>query len=64
MDESIFRDFIGEEVKVPYRDGNQFKIARGKLTDISSGFIKITGTLGTIVIREQNVERMSRLGKN
>ena len=63
MDRSIFEEFVGQEVKVPYRDGTQFKIARGKLTEIDRGFVKITGKLGTIIIREDNIERMSRVDK-
>jgi hypothetical protein len=61
MELSIFNDFIGQEVKAPYRDGSQFKIARGTLSAISGGFVKITGNLGTIIIKEQNIERMSRV---
>jgi hypothetical protein len=57
--ESVFREFLGEEVKVPYKDGNQFKIARGILESCEGGFIKITGRLGTLIINEKNVERMS-----
>ena len=58
--ESVFNDFIGHEVKVPYRDGTQFKIARGVLEDVHEGFIKINGKLGTIVINQKNIERISR----
>ena len=58
---SIFDEFLGELVKVPYRDGSQFKIAKGTLTEIKEGFIKITGPLGTIVLKEENIERMSGL---
>ena len=62
-DKGLFAEFIGHEVKVPYRDGTQFKIARGILEDINSGFIKVTGKLGTIVINLHNVERISRIHK-
>jgi hypothetical protein len=58
---SIFEEFLGEEVKAPYRDGNQFKIARGRLTALTNGFVKISGSLGTIIINEKNIEKMSRL---
>ena len=54
----MFSEFLGKEVKVPYKDGTQFKIARGILVDNNNGFIKIKGTLGTIVINEKNVEKM------
>ncbi|HLD87151.1 MAG TPA: hypothetical protein VJB12_03725 [Candidatus Nanoarchaeia archaeon] len=56
---SMFDEFIGQEVKAPYRDGNQFRIARGTLTQISNGFVKIKGKLGTIIINEKNIEKMS-----
>ena len=59
--ESLFEEFIGKEIKAPYRDGSQFKIARGKLVNLNSGFVKIRGRLGTIVINEKNIEKMSRL---
>jgi len=58
---SIFEEFLGEEIKAPYKDGNQFKIARGKLEAITNGFVKIRGNLGTIIINEKNIEKMSRL---
>jgi hypothetical protein len=46
-------------VKAPYRDGTQFKIARGTLEGFENGFVKITGRLGTIIINEKNIEKMS-----
>lgn len=55
----LFDEFLGEEVKAPYRDGSQFKIARGVLESTDSGFIKIKGNLGTIIINEKNIEKMS-----
>ena len=61
MDESLFREFIGYEVKAPYKDGTQFKIARGVLEGIQNGFVKIKGRLGTIVINEKNIEKMSMI---
>ena len=62
MDEgSVFDEFVGKEVKAPYRDGSQFKIARGMLMSITGGFVKIKGRLGTIIINEKNIEKMSRV---
>ncbi len=58
---SVFEEFLGEEVKAPYRDGEQFKIARGKLEAVNNGFVKVVGKLGTIIINEKNIEKMSRL---
>ena len=58
---SPFDEFIGKEIKAPYKDGSQFKIARGTLAEISNGFLKIKGKLGTIVINERNIEKMSLL---
>ncbi|MCK5282010.1 MAG: hypothetical protein KAK00_01245 [Nanoarchaeota archaeon] len=60
-DKSVFEEFVGKEVKAPYRDGTQFRIARGKLDSIVNGFIKIKGKLGTIIINEKNIEKMSLL---
>lgn len=61
MQRSIFEEFLGQEVKVPYNDGNQFKIARGVLTEINNGFVKIVGRLGTIIIREEKINKMSNV---
>ena len=60
---SVFEEFIGKEVKAPYKDGTQFKIARGVLNSINNGFVKITGNLGTIIINEKNIEKMSRVSE-
>jgi hypothetical protein len=59
--ESVFEEFLGQNVKAPYKDGTQFKIARGKLERINNGFVKIVGKLGTIIINEKNIEKMSRV---
>jgi hypothetical protein len=56
---SIFEEFLGQEVKAPYKDGTQFKIARGKLQSLENGFVKISGKVGTIIINEKNIEKMS-----
>jgi len=61
MNESIFSEFVGEHVKCPYRDGAQIRIARGKLESAVSGFVKIKGELGIIIINEKNVEKMALL---
>lgn len=58
--DSVFSEFLGDEIKAPYRDGTQFKIARGRLEAITNGFVKISGKLGTIIINEKNIEKMSR----
>ncbi len=58
---NLFKEFLGKDVKAPYRDGAQFKIARGVLEEINNGFVKIKGNLGTIIINEKNIEKMSRL---
>jgi len=62
-DDNIFADFIGQAVKVPYKDGPQFKIARGILENAGSGFVKIRGPAGVIVINEKNIEKMALLSQ-
>ena len=57
----LFDEFVGKEIKAPYRDGTQFKIARGTLESIEGGFLKINGKLGTIIINSKNIERLSRV---
>ncbi len=63
-DASLFDEFVGHEIKAPYKDGSQFKIARGKLKEISNGFVKIVGSLGTIIINEKNIEKMALVRRN
>ncbi|MBI3027279.1 hypothetical protein HYY70_04130 [Candidatus Woesearchaeota archaeon] len=58
-EDNLFSEFLGQEVKAPYKDGNQFKIARGVLEDISNGFVKIKGKLGTIIINQKNIEKVT-----
>ena len=58
---SVFDTFVGKNVKVSYRDGTQFKIARGILNASTSGFLKISGRLGTIIINENSIEKLSDL---
>ncbi|MFH1849934.1 MAG: hypothetical protein ABH879_07180 [archaeon] len=57
--ENLFGEFLGKEVKAPYQDGSQFKIARGILESTDGGFVKIRGRLGAIVIKQSNIEKMS-----
>ena len=64
MIKSVFEEFVGHMVKAPYKDGTQFKIARGKLESAENGFVKITGKLGTIIINEKNIEKMSRVSES
>jgi len=64
MVKSVFEEFVGKMVKAPYKDGTQFKIARGKLDSAENGFVKITGKLGTIIINEKNIEKMSRVSES
>ncbi|MFH0978181.1 MAG: hypothetical protein V1837_02655 [Candidatus Woesearchaeota archaeon] len=59
--QDLFSDFVGHQVKVPYKDGNQIKVARGRLEVINDGFVRIAGDLGTIIINTKNIEKMSRI---
>ena len=59
--DSVFESFLGENVKAPYRDGSQFKVARGRLEEVKNGFVRLHGQLGVIVINEKNIEKMSLL---
>jgi len=59
MESSVFGEFVGKTIKAPYQDGGQFKIAKGILVAARQGFVKIQGPLGTIIIRESNIEKMS-----
>lgn len=59
--DNLFKDFVGQIVKAPYKDGTQFKVARGKLEEASGDFVKIVGEPGTIIINIKNIEKMSRI---
>ena len=61
MEENIFDEFLGQEVKTPYKDGTQLKIAYGKLDAIKGNFVRIDGRLGIIIINKKNIEKMSRV---
>ena len=56
--------WLGLEVKVPYRDGRQLKVARGTLVSVAGDFVKIDGRLGIIIIHTRNIEKMSRLSEH
>jgi len=62
--ENIFADFVGRPVKVPYLDGEQFKVARGTLEFADNGFVKIRGSLGLLIINEKNIQKMSEIVTN
>ena len=62
--DTIFSNFLGLEVKVPYRDGKQLKVARGTLVSVAGDFVKIDGRLGIIIIHPRNIEKMSRLSEH
>jgi len=57
----MFEEFKGKKVKVPYRDGDQMKIAKGELVSVDENFIKVSGRLGTIIINKENVQKMGLL---
>ena len=54
----MFEEFLNKNVKVPYKDGEQYKIARGELVEVKNGFVKVQGRLGTLIINERNIEKM------
>ena len=55
----MFDEFLNQEVKCPYKDGSQLKVARGILLEVKGGFIKIKGDLGTIIINKNALIKMS-----
>ena len=59
VNNTLFAEFLGKDVKAPYRDGDKFKIARGRLVEVKNGFLKIKGNLGLIVINANNIGRIS-----
>ncbi len=57
----MFEHFLGKQVKCPYIDGKQYRIARGKLSEINKEFVKIEGKIGVIIINKSSIQRMSLL---
>lgn len=56
---SIFDEFMGRRIKIMFRDGDIEKIAKGTLESTHSGFLKIRGEQGVLVVNERNVVRLS-----
>ena len=46
----LFKEFIGKNVKVPYRDGDFIRVAKGTMTNYDTGFIRIEGDKGVLLI--------------
>ena len=61
MEKDTFASFLGQEIKAPYKDGSSFKVARGILEDYDEQFVKVSGKIGTIIINQKNIEKMSRV---
>lgn len=57
----MFKEFINKNVKVLYLDRDQKRIARGLLKEEDDMFIKVSGPLGTIIIKKNSVEKMGEL---
>ena len=60
-DIDIFEDFIGKNVKVIYMDVKAYKVARGRLVDYNDKFVKIQGSLGTIMINVNKIEKITEI---
>ena len=61
MQNSLFKDFLGEEVKAPFRDGKHIKVARGTLEAVQDGFIRLRGNRGLILINQNNIEKITKV---
>lgn len=58
----MMEEFIGKEVKVTFRDGENLKIARGILADYSDGLVKVSGSRGILIISSSSIQKMSLRG--
>ena len=61
MNEDILQEFVGKEVKVPFRDAETTRIARGVLVSYDENFIKIKGELGTLIIQRKSIYKIGLL---
>jgi hypothetical protein len=55
----MFDEFLGKEVKIPYMDGDQYKIARGILEEISEDFIKVKGERGVLIVNIKCIRKIA-----
>ena len=57
----MFDEFIGQNIKVVYRDNGAFRIAKGTLDEDNGFFLKVRGRLGIIIINHKCIERVGKL---
>lgn len=55
----MFQEFLNKSIKATYKDGTQFKVARGILREVDDQFLKVDGKLGIIIIQKKKVEKVS-----
>ncbi len=58
MDAHQIIKYHKKQVRLRFKDGNSIKTAIGVLVDIESGFVKVTGDMGTIIINQKNVVKV------
>lgn len=59
----MFEEFLGKEVKAPFNDAGQPRVARGTLVSYDQNLVKIKGELGTIIIGRNEIYKMGLLNK-
>lgn len=64
MEADIMEEFIGKEVKVPFDDGGESRIASGTFITYDKDFIKVTGKLGTLIIGRNTIFKISETKNN
>lgn len=61
--DDILAEFLNQDVKVPFNDAGIPRIARGVLVAYDQDLIKISGTLGTLIIGRNTVYKIGLASK-
>lgn len=60
-DTEIFSEFLNSFCKILFNDGNEIKIAKGRLTKIGEDFIFCMGDYNQKIISKKNIIKIEKL---
>jgi len=61
MKEDILQEIVGRQVKIPFKDADQTRIARGVLVSYDKDFVKVKGELGTLIIKRESIYKVGEV---
>lgn len=56
----IFERFVGQQAKVVFKDGDEFRVKHGRLVSVSDGFITLETVHGACAIRLTEVIKIQQ----